>query len=182
MQLAALKKAGCKTPVFKDEVTGAHVNRPALTRCPKILRPGDTLIVWKLDRLGRSLRDLILVGWLARGIVEESNGFRVGMSPPVTPQYLLEGAVYALEQCGLLLRDANILFRSGSYASAVVLAAFAQEELGRFIILLNFRKQTLAGKTFTIKEIQDHCDDHVAKQHAGMLSTTMTADRDSGLG
>lgn len=58
MQLAALKKAGCKT-VFKDEVTGAHVKRPSLTRCPKILQPGDTLIVWKLDRLGRSLRDLI---------------------------------------------------------------------------------------------------------------------------
>src|ERR1700680_3958397 len=58
MQLAALKKAGCKT-LFKDEVTGAHVNRPALTRCLKALQTGDTLIVWKLDRLGRSLRDLI---------------------------------------------------------------------------------------------------------------------------
>src|ERR1017187_3583937 len=58
MQLAALKKAGCKT-VFKDEVTGAHVNRPALTRCLKKLETGDTLVVWKLDRLGRSLRDLI---------------------------------------------------------------------------------------------------------------------------
>src|SRR5450432_801007 len=58
MQLAALKKAGCKT-VFKDEVTGAHVKRPALTRCLKKLETGDTLIVWKLDRLGRSLRDLI---------------------------------------------------------------------------------------------------------------------------
>jgi len=35
------------------------INRPALTRCLKTLQPGDTLIVWKLDRLGRSLRDLI---------------------------------------------------------------------------------------------------------------------------
>jgi Resolvase, N terminal domain len=51
MQLAALKKAGC-AKLFKDEVTGAHVNRPALARCLKILQPGDTLIVWKLDRLG----------------------------------------------------------------------------------------------------------------------------------
>ncbi len=58
LQLAALKKAGCKT-VFKDEVTGAHVNRPALARCLKKLETDDTLIVWKLDRLGRSLRDLI---------------------------------------------------------------------------------------------------------------------------
>ena len=58
MQLAALKKAGCKT-VFKDEVTGAHVKRPALARCLKKPETGDTLVVWKLDRLGRSLRDLI---------------------------------------------------------------------------------------------------------------------------
>jgi len=58
LQLAALKKAGCKT-VFKDELSGATTKRPALLRCLKALQPGDTLTVWKLDRLGRSLRDLI---------------------------------------------------------------------------------------------------------------------------
>src|SRR5215831_8234472 len=40
----------------------------------------------------------------------------------VTPEYLLEGAAYALEQCGLLLRDANLLYQSGSYVSAVALS------------------------------------------------------------
>lgn len=59
MQLTALKRAGCKT-IFKDEgISGATTKRPALTRCLKALQDGDTLIVWKLDRLGRSLRDLI---------------------------------------------------------------------------------------------------------------------------
>jgi DNA invertase Pin-like site-specific DNA recombinase len=59
LQLAALKKAGCKK-VFKDDgISGATTERPALLRCLKKLEPGDTLIVWKLDRLGRSLRDLI---------------------------------------------------------------------------------------------------------------------------
>lgn len=59
LQLAALKKAGCKT-VFKDDgLSGATTRRPALLRCLKKLEHGDTLIVWKLDRLGRSLRDLI---------------------------------------------------------------------------------------------------------------------------
>ena len=59
LQLGALKKAGCKT-IFKDEgISGATTKRPSLTRCLKKLRDGDTLIVWKLDRLGRSLRDLI---------------------------------------------------------------------------------------------------------------------------
>jgi DNA invertase Pin-like site-specific DNA recombinase len=69
MQIAALKKAGCKK-LFTDEVTGAHVKRPALARCLKTLQPGDTLIVWKLDRLGRSLRDLIamLDGFKQQGI------------------------------------------------------------------------------------------------------------------
>jgi DNA invertase Pin-like site-specific DNA recombinase len=59
LQLAALKTAGCKT-VFKDDgLSGATTRRPALLRCLKKLEHGDTLIVWKLDRLGRSLRDLI---------------------------------------------------------------------------------------------------------------------------
>ena len=59
LQLAALKKAGCKS-VFKDEgLSGATTKRPALLRCLKMLKAGDTLIVWKMDRLGRSLRDLI---------------------------------------------------------------------------------------------------------------------------
>jgi AbiV family abortive infection protein len=104
------------------------------------------------------------------------------MSSSVTPRFLLEGAVYALEQCGLLLRDANILYRGGSYASAVVLAAFAREELGRFTTLFDMRRKVLTGSKLTIEEIQDHCDDHVTKQKAGMLSYVFTADRDSGLG
>ena len=59
LQISALQKAGCKT-LFKDEgLSGATTKRPALLRCLKKLEHGDTLIVWKLDRQGRSLRDLI---------------------------------------------------------------------------------------------------------------------------
>jgi DNA invertase Pin-like site-specific DNA recombinase len=60
LQLAALTRAGCRTKtIFKDEgISGATTNRPGLLRCLKTLKDGDTLIVWKLDRLGRSLRDL----------------------------------------------------------------------------------------------------------------------------
>jgi AbiV family abortive infection protein len=104
------------------------------------------------------------------------------MSESVSPQYLLKGAVYALEQFGLLLRDANVLYRSSSYASAVALGAFAREELGRWKILLKLRSEVLGGKRHTIKEIQKHCEGHVRKQGAGMLSTTMRAHRDSSLG
>src|ERR1035438_2998740 len=61
LQMAALKKDGCKT-IFKDAgISGATTKRPALLRCLNKLEHGDTLTVWKLDRLGRSLRDLIIM-------------------------------------------------------------------------------------------------------------------------
>lgn len=72
LQVAALKKAGVRTPqLFEDKgITGATIKRPALASCLKMLRAGDTLFVWKLDRLGRSLRDLIAIldDLRARGI------------------------------------------------------------------------------------------------------------------
>ena len=73
LQCTALKKAGCKR-IFIDKVTGAHVRRPELTTCLKSLAEGDTLTVWKLDRLGRSLRDLIglLDDLKARGVAFRS--------------------------------------------------------------------------------------------------------------
>jgi DNA invertase Pin-like site-specific DNA recombinase len=59
LQLAALKRARC-SHIFEDKgLSGASTKRPGLVRCLRTLRAGDTLIVWKLDRLGRSLRDLI---------------------------------------------------------------------------------------------------------------------------
>jgi AbiV family abortive infection protein len=93
----------------------------------------------------------------------------------VTPQFLLQGAVYALEQCGRLLRDAVQLHNSGSHASAVVLAAFAREELGREKLLIELRQNSLSGGTFAVSEIKKACKDHVTKQRAGMLSTALTA-------
>ena len=73
LQLAALKQAGCKR-IFTDKASGAYVTRPELTKCLKALNAGDTLIVWKLDRLGRSLRDLIamLDDLKARGVAFRS--------------------------------------------------------------------------------------------------------------
>jgi DNA invertase Pin-like site-specific DNA recombinase len=61
LQFDALKRARCRQ-LFEDRLIGnSNLKRPALTRCLKTLGSGDTLVVWKLDRLGYSLRDLILM-------------------------------------------------------------------------------------------------------------------------
>ncbi len=58
LQIDALKKAGCED-LFHDEMSGAKAERPGLSKALTFLRAGDTLVVWRLDRLGRSLTDLI---------------------------------------------------------------------------------------------------------------------------
>lgn len=66
LQLDALKNAGCEK-TLKDVASGAKTDRDGLTDILKQLRKGDTLVVWKLDRLGRSLRHLIEMITLLKG-------------------------------------------------------------------------------------------------------------------
>ncbi|MGI8403614.1 MAG: recombinase family protein [Thermomicrobiales bacterium] len=64
LQVDALIKAGCKK-MFDDKMSGSRAERPGLARALEMLRAGDTLVVWKLDRLGRSVKNLVdLVGEL----------------------------------------------------------------------------------------------------------------------
>lgn len=58
LQIDALSAAGCYR-VFVDTISGASAQRPELEKLLDQLRPGDTLVVWRLDRLGRSIRHLI---------------------------------------------------------------------------------------------------------------------------
>jgi DNA invertase Pin-like site-specific DNA recombinase len=58
LQRDALKRAKCKE-IYEEHASGKNTARPQLEACLKSLRDGDTLIVWRLDRLGRSLADLI---------------------------------------------------------------------------------------------------------------------------
>lgn len=71
LQLDALRVEGCRR-IFEEKITGACRKRPALQRALDSLRDGDVLVVWKLDRLGRSLRDLIEIVW---GLKERGIGF-----------------------------------------------------------------------------------------------------------
>ena len=69
LQTEALAKAGCKK-IFDDKISGSHAERPGLAKLQEALRDGDTLVVWKFDRLGRSVKHLVdLVGELhKRGV------------------------------------------------------------------------------------------------------------------
>lgn len=71
-QLAALKAAGCEL-MFQEKATGGRWDRPELHRLLGQLRKGDVLVVWKLDRLSRSLKDVL---YLMEKIQEAGAGFQ----------------------------------------------------------------------------------------------------------
>ena len=71
-QVAALKTAGCER-IFREKASGGRWVRPELHRLLDQLRKGDVLVVWKLDRLSRSLRDVLTI---MERLGEASAGFR----------------------------------------------------------------------------------------------------------
>jgi DNA invertase Pin-like site-specific DNA recombinase len=72
MQRDELKRTGCRR-IFTDVISGAHTERPGRVEAIDHARKGDTIVVWKLDRFGRSLIDLVQTVQLLR---EQGVGFR----------------------------------------------------------------------------------------------------------
>lgn len=91
IQIDALEMAGCsKKHIFIDKASGAKAARPGLDECLKQLKAGDTLLVWRLDRLGRSMRHLI-------DVVEELRQREVGFKS------LCDGAIDTTTASGELI-------------------------------------------------------------------------------
>jgi DNA invertase Pin-like site-specific DNA recombinase len=91
LQTDALQKAGVpKKLIFIDKVCGAKSERPGLDECLGQLREGDTLIVWRLDRLGRSVRHLI-------DLVEDLRQRKVGFKS------ICDGAINTTSASGELI-------------------------------------------------------------------------------
>jgi DNA invertase Pin-like site-specific DNA recombinase len=72
LQVDALEKANCEK-IFHDQISGAKTKRPGLNEALTYLRDGDVLVVWRLDRLGRSLKHLIE---LVNNLEEQGIGFQ----------------------------------------------------------------------------------------------------------
>ena len=83
LQRDALKRAKCRQ-IFEERASGSTTIRPELEACLKSLRKGDTLAVWRLDRLGRSLGDLIQLTTelRSRGVDLESLTERIETGSP----------------------------------------------------------------------------------------------------
>ena len=74
LQVNALEKAGCsKGMIFIDKISGTKSERPGLEKCLAALSNGDTLLVWRLDRLGRSMPHLVQ---LVEDLGNQGIGFR----------------------------------------------------------------------------------------------------------
>ncbi|AJC49033.1 recombinase family protein [Allofrancisella guangzhouensis] len=72
LQIDALNKAGCEK-IITDKISGSVAERPGLEKLKEILRKNDTLVVWRLDRLGRTLKHLI--EWVHE-LDEQNIGFK----------------------------------------------------------------------------------------------------------
>ena len=91
LQFDALKTAGCRNAdIYTDKTSGVRASRPGLDACVAALKPGDTLVVWRLDRLGRSMPHLV-------GLVEELLGKGIGF------RSLQDGAIDTTTASGELM-------------------------------------------------------------------------------
>ncbi len=143
LQLDALQKAGCEK-TYRETASGAAAERPVLADVVGYLRPGDTLVVWRLDRLGRSLQHLIeTIAQLAdRGI-----GFK-----SLTEQIdtTTSGGKLVFHVFGALAEFERDLIRERTQAG--LSAARARGRLGGRPKLLTPEKRKLAVQLYRAKE------------------------------
>ncbi len=101
LQLDALRKAGCEK-LFADKASGVKTDRPGLTDAIRYVRDGDTLTVWKLDRLGRSMKHLI-------EIVTELEAKGVDFAPSPRTSTPRHRAVGWCSTCSGRWRNSNVI-------------------------------------------------------------------------
>lgn len=149
LQLDALKKAGCEK-IFEDKASGGKVDRPGLQTVLEFAREGDTVLVWRLDRLGRSLKHLIE---MVTQLNERGVGFR---SLQEAIDTTTSGGKLVFQIFGALAEFERNLIRERTQAGLE--AARARGRKGGRPRILDGKKIELAyqlydAKKHTIKEI-----------------------------
>jgi DNA invertase Pin-like site-specific DNA recombinase len=149
-QTDALKQAGCKR-IFEDKISGANKERPGLCDALEYAREGDTLLVWRLDRLGRSLKDLID---LVAGLEKRGVGFR---SLQESIDTTTSGGRLIFHVFGALAEFERNLIRERTYAGLA--AARARGRLGGRPRKLSEKQAQLARSLHNSKQhsIGDIC-------------------------
>jgi DNA invertase Pin-like site-specific DNA recombinase len=143
LQLDALTAAGCEQ-LYTDTISGATKQRPQLDELRSYIRSGDTLVVWRLDRLGRSLKDLIeWVEWMdENGISFKSITESIDTST--------SGGKLIFSIFGAIAEFERNLIRERTKAGLA--AARARGRLGGRPKKLDTKKIELAKKLYTSKE------------------------------
>lgn len=151
LQLDELRRAGCDPErIYTDVASGARDDRPGLKLTLEVLRRGDTLVVWKLDRLGRSLRHLIET---VAGLEQRGVGLRVLREAidTTTP-----GGRLFFHMIGALAEFERDLIRERTMAGLVAARARGRNG-GRPKVLsaskLAQARALMADKSISIKEI-----------------------------
>ena len=143
LQRDALAAAGCEK-VYEDRISGARAERPGLTLALEVARAGDTLIVWRLDRLGRSLKDLIA---LAERLEQRKVGLKSLKEALDTTS---SGGRLIFHMFGALAEFERDLIRERTQAGLT--AARARGRLGGRPKLLTPEKRRLAVQLYRAKE------------------------------
>jgi len=151
LQIDALKNYGCKK-IYKEVATGARTQRPELSALLKSLRPGDKIIIWRLDRLSRSLRDLIRIANELQSINVELISLTESIDTTTPTGRML------FHFFGLLAEFERDLLKERTSAGRA--SARARGFSGGRPFLLNKRKQKMLFKLYDDKKksINDICD------------------------
>ena len=149
LQIDALERAGCSR-IFQDVASGAKAERKGLDEALAYLRPGDTLVVWKIDRLGRSLAHLVAVveDLRSRGI-----GFR-SLTDPGMDTTTASGALI-FHIFGALAAFERELIRERTKAGLAVAAARGRRGGRRPVVtaaVLKRAKALMHDKGLTVRE------------------------------
>ena len=175
LQIDALRQHGVKKELlFCDKISGAKEDRPGLIACNETLRKGDTLVVWRLDRLGRSMRHLVN---MIEELKERGIGFR-SISDGMIDTTSASGEL-VLNIFSALAQFERRLIQERTKAGLA--AARARGRIGgRPVMDRNHPKIKLANKLFCDKtiELDDICETLKISRSTLYRYVTMCGNRD----